>query len=80
MLLEYTEAMTPRVGNKEVKTKELGTCLVVQQLRHCAPNAGGPGSIPSQGTGSHMPQLKIPSATAKTTEMQYSQILNRSIF
>ncbi|TEA42711.1 hypothetical protein DBR06_SOUSAS1610230, partial [Sousa chinensis] len=38
--------------------------LVVQWLRPHAPKAGGPGSIPSQGTRSHtqlrarMPQLK----------------------
>ncbi|TEA42458.1 hypothetical protein DBR06_SOUSAS1810269, partial [Sousa chinensis] len=30
--------------------------LMVQWLRCCAPNAGGPGSIPGQGTRSHMPQ------------------------
>ena len=51
-----------------------GTSLVVQWVRLCAPNAGGPGSIPGQGTrshihaatkesachnkGPHMPQLK----------------------
>ncbi|TEA37689.1 hypothetical protein DBR06_SOUSAS9210004, partial [Sousa chinensis] len=29
--------------------------LVVQWLRLRAPNAGGPGSIPGQGTRSHMP-------------------------
>ncbi|TEA31888.1 hypothetical protein DBR06_SOUSAS8310129, partial [Sousa chinensis] len=28
--------------------------LVVQWLRLHAPNAGGPGSIPGQGTRSHM--------------------------
>ncbi|TEA31623.1 hypothetical protein DBR06_SOUSAS7710062, partial [Sousa chinensis] len=39
--------------------------LVVQWLRLCAPNAGGPGSIPSQGTRSCMPQLKIPHTTTK---------------
>ena len=32
--------------------------LVVQQLRLCAPNAGGPGLIPGQGTRSHMLQLR----------------------
>ncbi|TEA37350.1 hypothetical protein DBR06_SOUSAS1910041, partial [Sousa chinensis] len=32
--------------------------LVVQWLRLCAPNAGGLGSIPGQGTRSHMPQLR----------------------
>ena len=40
-------------------TNELGTCLVVPWLRLHAPNAGGLGSIPDQGTRSHMPQLKI---------------------
>ena len=59
MPLEYTEAMAPRAGNKEVKTKGTRDFLVVQQLRCCAPNAGGPGSITSQGTGSHMLQLRV---------------------
>ena len=38
------------------KTKEVdhGTSLVAQWLRLCTPNAGGPGSIPGQGTRSHM--------------------------
>ncbi|TEA40711.1 hypothetical protein DBR06_SOUSAS1310003, partial [Sousa chinensis] len=51
----------------------LGTPLVVQWLRLLAPNAGGLGSIPGQGTRSHMPQLrvcmsqlKIPNAATKT--------------
>ena len=34
-------------------TKE-GTSLVVQWLRLCTPNAGGPGSIPGQGSRSPM--------------------------
>ncbi|TEA34858.1 hypothetical protein DBR06_SOUSAS4310039, partial [Sousa chinensis] len=33
--------------------------LVVQWLRLCTPNAGGPGSIPGQRTRSHMPQLRV---------------------
>ena len=33
--------------------------LVVQWLRLCAPNAGGPGSTPDLGTRSHMLQLRI---------------------
>ena len=41
------------------------TSLVVQWVRLCTPNAGGQGSIPGQGTRSHMPQLKIPHAAAK---------------
>ena len=31
-----------------------GTSLVVQWIILCTPNAGGPGSIPGQGTRSHM--------------------------
>ena len=42
-----------------------GTSLVVQWLRRHAPNAGGSGSIPGQGTGSHVPQLRP--GTAKKT-------------
>ena len=44
----------------------MGASLVVQWLRLGAPNAGGLGLIPSQGTRSHMQQLKIPCAAAKT--------------
>ncbi|TEA38804.1 hypothetical protein DBR06_SOUSAS610174, partial [Sousa chinensis] len=40
--------------------------LVVQWLRLHAPSAGGPASIPGQGTRSHMLQLKILHATTKT--------------
>ena len=38
----------------EGKVVRQGTSLVVQRLILCAPNAGGPGSIPGQGTRSHM--------------------------
>ena len=34
------------------------TSLVVQWLSLLAPNAGGPGPIPDQGTRSHKPQLR----------------------
>ena len=46
------------------------TSLMTQWLRLCILNAGGPGSVPGQGTRSHMPQLKILQAT---TETCYSQ-------
>ena len=36
-----------------------GLSPVVQWLRLCAPNAGGLGSIPGQGTRSHMLQLRV---------------------
>ncbi|TEA28249.1 hypothetical protein DBR06_SOUSAS3310030 [Sousa chinensis] len=48
-----------------MKTSE-GTSLVVQWLRLHAPNAGGLGSIPGQGTRSHMHAMtNITYATAK---------------
>ena len=37
----------------------LRTSLVVQWLRLHNPNAGGPGSIPGQGTRSHVPQVRV---------------------
>ena len=58
--------------------EKLETSLVGQWLKLHIPNAAGPGSIPGQGTRSHMPQLntctpqlKISYATTKTL---YSQI------
>ena len=45
--------------------KKKGTSLVVQWLRLHAPTAGGPGSIPDQGTRSRTPQLKIPHTATK---------------
>ena len=39
--------------------KRLGTFLVAQWLRLCAPNKGGLGSIPGQGTWSHMLQPRV---------------------
>ena len=38
--------------------KPLRTSPVVRWLRLQTPNAGGPGSIPGQGTRPHMPQLR----------------------
>ena len=50
---------------------------MVQWLRLWAPNAGGPGWIPGQGTRSHMLQLKFVHAA---TNSQCSQIKNKYIF
>ena len=58
-------------SQREAKRYLLGTSLVVQWLRLCAPNAGGQGLIPGQGTRSHVSQLKILHATVKP---QCSQI------
>ena len=63
------------IGFKEKQSLiiRIGTSLVVQWLRFCASSGGGPGSIPGQGTRSHMLwlrvhmlKLKILHATAKT--------------
>ena len=68
-----------------------GTSLVVQWLRLCAASAGGLGSIPGQGTRSHVPQLKIPHAATKnlhvitkecpnaTTKTRHSQINKKTL-
>ena len=50
-----------RVFTEVIKLKWgwLGTSLVVQWLKLRTPNAGGLGSIPGQGTRSHMPQLRV---------------------
>ena len=48
------------------------TSLVIQWLRLHASNAGGPGSISSQGTRSHMLQLKILHAATKIEDPSYS--------
>ena len=40
--------------NFSLKKALAGTSLVAQWLILCAPNAGGQGSIPDQGTRSHM--------------------------
>ena len=57
----------------------LGTSLLVQWLRLSAPNAGGPGSIPGQGTRSHMLQLRPGEAKygkGNGTPLQYSCLEN----
>ena len=36
-----------------------GPSLMIQWLGLHTPRAGGPGSIPGQGTRSHMPQLRV---------------------
>ena len=56
-----------------LRIRKLGTSLVVQLLRLWAPNARGPGSIPAQGTRSHMPQLKILQVTTKTRHSQINK-------
>ena len=55
-----------------------GTSMGAQWLRLCAPNAGGSGLIPGQGTRSCMPQLRVhmlpPKILSAATKTQHSQI------
>ena len=50
-----------------------GASLVVQWLRLRSPNAGGLGSIPGQGTSSHMLQLQVLHAATRTWCRQISK-------
>ena len=67
------KGMVREVGQEGSERAEQETFLVVQGLTLHAPNAGAPGSIPGQGTRSHMLQLKMLHAATKT---QCSQIHN----
>ena len=46
------------------------TSLGVQWLRLCSPGAEGPGSIPGQGTSSHMPQRRARMWSLKMMHVQ----------
>ena len=50
----YVPIITLNVNGLNAPIKRHRTSLVAQWLRLRAPNAGGPGSIPGQGTRSHM--------------------------
>ena len=57
-----------------------GTSLVAQRLRLRAPNAGGPGSMPGQGTRSHMhAATKSLHAATKTQHNQINKYLKKEI-
>ena len=63
--------LTETVNDPLPKSQEHGgTSLVVQRLRLRAPNAGGPGSNPGQGTRSHMPQLRPGRAKTKNEHIK----------
>ena len=60
------------------QSKIIGTSPVVQSLRLWDSNAGGLGSVPGQGTRSHMPQVRVHMLKLKRSCMpqlrQHSQI------
>ena len=54
------------IHTEVLKYPQMGTSRVTQWLRLRTPNAGDPGSIPGQGTRSHMPQLRVCMLQLKT--------------
>ena len=62
-----------------VRMSQIGTSLVVQWLRLCAPNAWGPDLIPGQGTRSHLPQLRVHSHAATKDLTRCSEDLVQQI-
>ena len=65
-----TNKQTKNTPNNPIK-KQTGTSLAAPWLRLCAPNAGGPGSSPGQGTRSHMhAATKSSHAISKTQRNQ----------
>ena len=49
-----------KVGLKlDIQKTKIGTSLVVQWLRFCAPTLGGLGLIPGQETIPYMPQVSV---------------------
>ena len=82
-----------RGGGAGLKMSKLGTSPVVQWLRLRTPSAGRPGSIPGQGTRSHMhaatksphaatkkiphAAMKISLAATKTPRSQTSKQINK---
>ena len=73
-------SLPDRLQSIHLKTNT-GTSLMVQWLRFQAARAGVPGSIPGQGTRSHMPPLracmpqpkKTPGASRKTWQSQINE-------
>ena len=57
---EQARQVDHRTESTYVSRREgVATSLVLRWLRICVSNAGGPGSIPGQGTRSHMAQKSL---------------------
>ena len=85
MVLAFLTSEGERVGSELLS--DFRTSLVVQWLRHHAPNAGDMGSIPGQGTIAHMPQLsfhtlqlKMPHGTTRSCELQLRLVQTNLFF
>ena len=57
--IHSTVTFSGRLPKHSLQNCNAKTSRVVQWLSLWAPNAAGPGSIPGQGTRSHMPQLRV---------------------
>ena len=68
------------IMEKKCEKEYIGTSLVVHWLRLHAPKAGHLGSIPGQGTRSHMMQLKIPHAATKSWHSQTDKHFLKRIY
>ena len=75
-LLHCSLSRPAHVAGYFFKAWRRGTSLVVQWLKLCTPNAGGPGLIPCQGTRSHRLWLRVcrpqPMTLHTTTKTQHS--------
>ena len=60
---------TWKESHQVINDGQLGTALVVQWLSLLPPNVGGPSLIPSQGTISHVLQLRL--GTDKINKNKY---------
>ena len=85
MVLAFLTSEGERVGSELLS--DLRTSLVVQWLRHHAPNAGDVGLIPGQGTRVHTPQLrfltlqlKTPHGTTRSCELQLRLVQTNNFF
>ena len=65
VLHSFPSAVKDKKIGDATSPNQCGTPLVVWWLRLCAPNAGGPGSIPGQGARSYMQQWRFPRASIK---------------
>jgi len=58
-VLRFVNSVNIILLDTHLKILGSGESLQVQWLRDCVFNAGDLGSIPDQGTRSHMPQLRV---------------------
>ena len=68
--------LTSQHGGRYINSKRFKSSLGIQWLSLHAPNAGGLGSVPGQGTRSHMPQLRPEAAKSIHSFFFFFKILS----